>query len=178
MANINTLARPYAKAAFEFASAAKQTDAWSSMLMLAAAFVESTEVAQQLRNPALTSDRKSAFLVELAGDRIDEAFSNFVGVLGENDRLDLIPTISAQFELFKAEAERSVDVEIESAFEMDAEQLKNLAAALSKRLDRTVQPTTIVNPALIGGVIIRAGDLVIDGSVRGKLNKLAEALKS
>ena len=178
MANINTLARPYAKAAFEFASAANKTDAWSSMLMLSAAFVESAEVAQQLHNPAFTSERKSAFLAELAGDRIDEEFRNFVGVLGENDRLDLIPTICAQFELLKAESERSVDVVIETAFEMDAEQLKNLAAALSKRLDRTVQPTTTVNPALIGGVIIRAGDMVIDGSVRGKLQKLAEALKS
>lgn len=178
MANINTLARPYAKAAFEFASAAKQTDAWSAMLALTAAFVESAEVVQQLRNPSFTSERKSAFLVELGGDRIDEAFRNFVGVLGENDRLELIPTISAQFELFKAEGERSIDVEIESAYEMDAEQLNNLAAALSKRLDRTVQPSTSVNPALIGGVIIRAGDLVIDGSVRGKLQKLAEALKS
>lgn len=178
MATINTLARPYAKAAFEFASAAKQSDAWSSMLALAAAFVESPEVIAQLRNPALTWERKSALLAELCADRIDESFRNFVVALGENDRLELLPTIRDQFELLKAEAERSLEVEIETAHELSAEQLQTLAAALSKRLDRTVQPTLVVNSALIGGLIVRAGDLVIDGSVRGKLNQLAEALKS
>lgn len=178
MATINTLARPYAKAAFEFASAAKQSDAWSNMLALAAAFVDSPEVIAQLRNPALTWERKAELLAELCGDRIDEPFRNFVVALGENDRLELLPTVREQFEELKAEAERSIEVEIETAHELSAEQLQTLAAALSKRLDRTVQPTPVVNPALIGGLIVRAGDLVIDGSVRGKLNQLAEALKS
>lgn len=178
MATINTLARPYAKAAFEFAGAAKQADAWSNMLALAAAFVESPEVIAQLRNPALTSERKAQLLAELCAERIDESFCNFVMALGENDRLEVLPTVRDQFELLKAEAERSIEVEIETAHELSAEQLQTLAAALSKRLDRTVQPTPVINPALIGGLIIRAGDLVIDGSVRGKLNQLAEALKS
>ena len=178
MATINTLARPYAKAAFEFASAAKQNDAWSNMLALSAAFVESPEVIAQLRNPALTRDRKAEVLVQLCAEGIDESFRNFVVALGENDRLELLPTVRDQFEMLKAEAERSLDVEVETAHELSAEQLQTLAAVLSKRLDRTVQPTPIVNPALIGGLIIRAGDLVIDGSVRGKLNQLAEALKS
>lgn len=178
MATINTLARPYAKAAFEFASAAKQTDAWSNMLALSAAFVESPEVIAQLRNPALTRDRKAEVLVQLCAESIDESFRNFVVALGENDRLELLPTVLEQFETLKAEAERSLEVVVETAHELSAEQLQTLAAALSKRLDRTVQPTPIVNPALIGGLIIRAGDLVIDGSVRGKLNQLAEALKS
>ena len=178
MATINTLARPYAKAAFEFACAANQSEAWSNMLALAAAFVESPEVIAQLRNPALTCERKVGFLVELCTGRIDESFGNFVMALGENDRLELLPTVRDQFAALKAEAERSIDVEVETAHELSAEQLQTLAAALSKRLDRTVQPTPVVNPALIGGLIIRAGDLVIDGSVRGKLNKLAEALKS
>ncbi|SDU03475.1 F0F1 ATP synthase subunit delta [Geopseudomonas guangdongensis] len=178
MATINTLARPYAKAAFEFASAAKQSDAWSNMLALAAAFVESPEVTAQLRNPALTWQRKAEFLAELCAERIDESFRNFVVALGENDRLELLPTVRDQFEALKAEAERSIEVEVETAHELSAEQLQTLAAALSKRLDRTVQPTPVVNSALIGGLIIRAGDLVIDGSVRGKLNQLAEALKS
>lgn len=178
MATINTLARPYAKAAFEFASAAKQSDAWSNMLALAAAFVESPEVIAQLRSPALTGERKAEFLVALCADRIDESFRNFVVALSENDRLELLPTVRDQFALLKAEAERSIEVEVETAHELSAEQLQTLAAALSKRLDRTVHPTPVVNPALIGGLIVRAGDLVIDGSVRGKLNKLAEALKS
>ena len=135
-------------------------------------------IKQRIAKLDVSAQARNEGTVVSVSDGIDEAFRNFVGVLGENDRLELIPTISVQFELLKAEGERSIDVEIESAYEMDAEQLNNLAAALSKRLDRTVQPTTTVNPALIGGVIIRAGDLVIDGSVRGKLHKLAEALKS
>jgi len=178
MANINTLARPYAKAAFEFASAAKQSDAWSNMLAVSAAFVETPEVVEQLRNPALTSARKAEVLAQLCAEQIDEPFRNFVSALGDNDRLELLPTVRDFFETYKAEAERSIEVEVETAFELSAEQLQTLAAALSKRLDRTVQPTPVVNAALIGGLIIRAGDLVIDGSVRGKLNQLAEALKS
>lgn len=178
MATINTLARPYAKAAFEYASAAKQTDMWSGMLVLVAAFVGSPEVAAQLRNPALTWARKAEFLSDLCADRIDESFRNFLVALSENNRLELLPTICDQFIALKADAERSIEVEVETARELSAEQLKTLAAALSKRLDRTVKPTPILNPALIGGLIIRAGDLVIDGSVRGKLNQLAEALKS
>ena len=140
MINTNTLARPYAKAAFEFASAAQQADAWLNMLSLSAAAVQTPAVAQQLVNPALTDEQKVNVLAQICAGHLD--------------------------------------VEVESAFELNAEQLQTLAAALSKRLDRTVQPKPVVNPALIGGVVIRAGDLVIDGSVRGKLNKLAEALKS
>ncbi|MCL7461430.1 F0F1 ATP synthase subunit delta [Pseudomonas sp. NW5] len=178
MATINTLARPYAKAAFEHACAVAQTDAWVNMLALAASFVESPEVTAQLRNPALTTARKCAFVAELCAERIDESFRNFLVALSENDRLELLPTVREQFDALKAEADRALEVQIETAHELNAEQLQTLAAALSKRLDRTVQPTPIVNPALIGGLIIRAGDLVIDGSVRGKLNQLAEALKS
>ncbi|WBE25659.1 F0F1 ATP synthase subunit delta [Denitrificimonas caeni] len=178
MLNINTLARPYAKAAYEYASAAGQVDAWSAMLALTAAAVTEPVIINQLGNPALTRDGKVAFLKQLCEGNIDETFGNFLRVLGENDRLTLLPMVQEMFEAIKAEANRTLEVEVESAFELSAEQLQTLAAALSKRLDRTVQPKATVNPALIGGLHIRAGDLVIDGSVRGKLNKLAEALKS
>jgi F-type H+-transporting ATPase subunit delta len=178
MLNINTLARPYAKAAHEFASVAGQVDAWSAMLALTAAAVTEPVIIKELGDPKLTRDGKVAFLKKLCEGNIDETFGNFLRVLGENGRLTLLPMVSELFEAFRAEAERTVEVEVQSAFELSAEQLQTLAAALSKRLDRTVQPKAIVNPALIGGLHIRAGDLVIDGSVRGKLNKLAEALKS
>lgn len=178
MINTNTLARPYAKAAFEFASAAQQADAWLNMLSLSAAAVQTSAVAQQLVNPALTDEQKVNVLAQICAGHIDASFSNFLRSLGSNDRLSLLPVVREQFAVLKAEAERALDVEVESAFELNTEQLQTLAAALSKRLDRTVQPKPVVNPALIGGVVIRAGDLVIDGSVRGKLNKLAEALKS
>jgi F-type H+-transporting ATPase subunit delta len=109
---------------------------------------------------------------------IDEGFGNFIRTLAEHDRLPLIPVIAELYEQHKAEHDRSIVVEVESAFELSDDQQKTLATALTKRLDRTVTPHVTINPALIGGVLIRAGDLVIDGSVRGKLDKLAEALKS
>ena len=98
--------------------------------------------------------------------------------LGENDRLNVLPTVYELYEELRAETERTVEGEVETAFELSTEQLNNLAAALSKRLDRTVNLQQVVNPALIGGVVIRAGDVVVDGSVRGKLSQLAESLNS
>ena len=178
MLNINTLARPYAKAAYEFSSAAGQVDAWSAMLAFTAAAVTEPAIISELANPKLTREGKVAFLKQMCEDNIDETFGNFLRVLGENGRLTLLPTVQEMFEAVKAEANRTVEVEVQSAFELSAEQLQTLAAALSKRLDRTVEPKATVNPALIGGLHIRAGDLVIDGSIRGRLNKLAEALKS
>lgn len=178
MINTQTLARPYAKAAFEFASAAGRIDAWSGMLSLAAVAVDVPQVAELLKNPRLTSESKVGTLVKLFGSDIDEAFRNFVITLGDNDRLEVLPTIRELFEELKAEAEKTLDVEVQTAFELTPAQLQTLAAALSKRLDRTVNPQQVVNPALIGGVFIRAGDVVVDGSVRGKLSQLAESLKS
>ncbi|MCQ4286419.1 F0F1 ATP synthase subunit delta [Pseudomonas stutzeri] len=178
MINTQTLARPYAKAAFEFASAAGRIDAWSGMLSLAAVAVDVPQVAELLKNPRLTSESKVQTLVQLFGSDIDEAFRNFVSTLGDNDRLDVLPMIGELFEELKAEAEKTLDVEVQTAFELSPAQLQTLAAALSKRLDRTVNPQQVVNPALIGGVVIRAGDVVVDGSVRGKLSQLAESLKS
>ncbi|TBU98665.1 F0F1 ATP synthase subunit delta [Stutzerimonas kirkiae] len=178
MINTQTLARPYAKAAFEFASAGGQTESWSGMLNLAAIAVEVPEVAEFLKNPRLTSEEKVKTLVDALGDYIDEAFRNFVNALGEYDRLLVLPTVRTLFEDLKAEADKTIDVEVQTAYELSAEQLQTLAAALSKRLDRTVNPQQVVNPALIGGLLIRAGDVVVDGSVRGKLSQLAESLKS
>lgn len=178
MATINTLARPYAKAAFEYASTANTLDAWSGMLALAAAAVEDEAFAQRMRNPGLTDERKAEDLLMVCEGYIDEGFGNFVKTLAEHDRLPLIPVIAELYEQHKAEHDRSIVVEVESAFELSNDQQKTLATALTKRLDRTVTPHVTINPALIGGVLIRAGDLVIDGSVRGKLDKLAEALKS
>ena len=178
MINTQTLARPYAKAAFEFAGSAGRIDAWSGMLSLAAVAVEVPQIADLLKNPRLTSESKVKTLVQLLGSDVDEAFRNFVSTLGDNDRLDVLPTIRELFEELKAEAEKTIDVEVQTAFELTPAQLQTLAAALSKRLDRTVNPQQVVNPALIGGVVIRAGDVVVDGSVRGKLSQLAESLKS
>lgn len=178
MLNTITLARPYAKAAYEFAAGAGQADAWTALLALTASAVEDTVVLGQLGNPELSSEQKVALLAQLSEAAGNKDFVNFLHVLGENDRLAILPAIYEAFFEMKEQADRTQVVEVQSAFELSAEQLQTLAAALSKRLDRTVVPQASVNKALLGGLIIRAGDLVIDGSVRGKLNKLAEALKS
>ncbi|AJE23452.1 F0F1 ATP synthase subunit delta [Azotobacter chroococcum] len=178
MINNQTLARPYAKAAFEYASAANSSDAWSGMLSLAAAVVEAPEVAELLRNPRLTRESKVEAVLRLFAADVDEAFRNFITNMGEHDRLFVLSTVRELFEAYKAEADKTLDVELETAYELSAEQLETLAAALSKRLDRSVNPRQVVNPALIGGLVIRAGDVVVDGSVRGKLSQLAESLKS
>ncbi len=178
MATITTLARPYAKAAFEFATSAAALDAWSGMLALTAAVATEPAFVERMRDPALTRDRKADDLLMVCEGRVNEEFGNFLRTLADNDRLLLIPDIAELFEQYKAEHDRSITVEVESPFELSDDQQTTLATALSKRLDRKVTPHVTINPSLIGGVLIRAGDLVIDGSVRGKLEKLAEALKS
>lgn len=178
MLNTITLARPYAKAAYEFAAGAGQADAWAALLALAAQAVNEPVVIQQLGNPELSSEQKVALLTQLSEGNGNTEFVNFLHVLGDNDRLAILPAVYEAFFELKEAADRTQEVEVQSAFELSAEQLQTLAAALSKRLDRTVVPRATVNKALLGGLVIRAGDLVIDGSVRGKLEKLAEALKS
>ena len=178
MAELTTLARPYAKAAFEYAQAHQQLAAWSAMLGLAAAVSQDDTMQRVLKAPRLTSAQKAASFVEVCGDKFDAQAQNFIHVISENGRLVLLPEIAEQFELYKAEQEKSVDVEVTSAFALSAEQQDKLAKVLSARLSREVRLHAAEDSSLIGGVVIRAGDLVIDGSVRGKLAKLAEALKS
>jgi F-type H+-transporting ATPase subunit delta len=178
MAELTTLARPYAKAAFEHARAQQQLTNWSAMLGLAAAVSQDDTVQRMLKAPRLTSAEKAAAFIEVCGDEFNAQVRNFIQVLAENERLLLLPEIDALFELYKSEQEKSVDVEVTSAFALSAEQQDKLAKVLSARLSREVRLHAAEDPALIGGVVIRAGDLVIDGSVRGKIAKLAEALKS
>ena len=178
MAELTTLARPYAKAAFEYAQGKQQLAAWSAMLGLAAAVSADDTMQQVLKAPRLTSADKAATFNEVCGDKFDANAQNFISILAENDRIGLLNEIAALFEVYKAEQEKSVDVEVTSAFALSAEQQDKLAKVLSARLSREVRLHAAEDAALIGGVVIRAGDLVIDGSVRGKLAKLAEALKS
>ncbi len=179
MTNNQTFARPYAKAAFELACESGTTDAWLKSLGLVATLVKVPEVAAMLGNPRLTRDSKAKSLINLLSKKdLDSAFRNFLMTMGDNDRLEILPAVYELFDELRLEAEKAQTVEVETAYELKAEQLETLAASLSKRLDRTVNLQQVVNPALIGGLLIRAGDVVIDGSVRGKLSQLAEALKS
>ncbi|GLK87309.1 F0F1 ATP synthase subunit delta [Pseudomonas turukhanskensis] len=177
MAELTTLARPYAKAAFEYAQAHQQLANWSAMLGLAAAVSQDATVQRVLTAPRLTSTDKATAFIEVCGDKFDAKVQNFIQVLAENNRLALLPQIADLFELLKAEQEKSVDVDVTSAFALNDEQQDKLAKVLSARLGREVRLHAAEDASLIGGVVIRAGDLVIDGSVRGKIAKLAEALK-
>lgn len=178
MAELTTVARPYAKAAFQFADENGALAEWSAMLKFLAAVTQQDAVAQYLENPKITSDRKSEGFLKLCADQLDPAGSNFVSLLAQNKRLPALPEIAVLFEALKSEKEQSVDAVISSAFPLSPEQTNKLADSLKKKLGREVNVTTEIDNTILGGVIIKAGDLVIDGSVRGKLAKLAETLNS
>ena len=178
MAESITIARPYAKAAFQAAKDSQALTEWSEMLGYASAVAVDENMVAVLENPALTSEQKAQFFIDVCGENLTNEVKNFVFVLSENNRLGLVSDIAELFESLKAQLEQSLDVSIESAFELSDVQSEKLAQALSKKLDRKVVIASTVNQALIGGVIIRANDLVIDASVRGKIAKLAEAISA
>ena len=178
MAELSTLARPYAKAAFEYALEKSVLAEWSTQLTTLAAVVEHEGMAQVLVNPELTNEQQASMLSDVCGESIGVELKNFISILATNKRLILLPEIQKQFELYKANQEKSVDVEVISAFELPEATVTQLASALGQKLARQVKVSSSTDSELLGGVLIRAGDTVIDGSVRGRLNKLAEALNS
>ena len=178
MAELSTLARPYARAAFEYARDKGSLSDWSAQLHTAAAVAQDEVVAVLLGSPSSTTEQMAATMVEICGDSLEDDGRNFIRVLASNKRLPLLPEISGLFDQYKANQEKTVDVDVISAFELSGDTEQSLAEVLSKKLEREVRVDTSVDQSLIGGVLIRAGDLVIDGSVRGRLNKLAEAMNS
>ncbi|MGK0440729.1 MAG: F-type H+-transporting ATPase subunit delta [Pseudohongiellaceae bacterium] len=178
MAELSTLARPYAKAAFEFADSVNELAEWSTQLATAAAVAQAENITKVLTSPSLTTDQQAQTFIDVCGDALNGKAKNFIRVLADNKRLALLAEISALYEGFKANREKSVDVEIATAFELDADIQDQLAKALSSKLKREVKVQTTINKDLLGGVVIRAADVVIDGSVRGRLAKLGEAMKA
>ncbi len=178
MADRATIARPYARAAFAHASEAKDLVAWSKLLGASAAAVSDLRVNRLLNHPLVTGEQLVALLVDVSKKAAGEAGRNFLGTLAENRRLGLLPEISAQFEVLRAEVEGVVDVLVTSAREIAAPQQKKLTEALKRRLGRDVRMQIRLDDSLIGGAIVRAGDLVIDGSLKGRLARLDSALKN
>jgi F-type H+-transporting ATPase subunit delta len=176
MAEQSTVARPYAKAAFEYARDQQALDAWSQSLAMAGAIVKDRHVAGLLGSPKLSSEQKTSLLADMLSDNADEAFKRFLTTLADQRRLTALDAIADQFEHLRAEHEQRIDVTVVSAYKLTSAQRTKLANALKKRLNREISITTRVDKSLIGGVILRAGDTVIDGSVRGRLNRLSEAL--
>lgn len=176
MADKSTIARPYAKAAFEEARARGRLGPWSEALRTAAAVVGDPRVEALLGNPRVTPQELAALVIEIAGPQLDEEGRNFVRTLADNRRLALLPEVSERFDELKSEAEGVIDVTVTSAAPLDDSQRGKLASALQKRLGRTVRLQCATDPALIGGAVLRAGDLVIDGSLRGRLERIAYEL--
>ena len=178
MAELTTLARPYARASFEVALQDSALEEWSRILSLSAAITGQDEVSAVLASPSLSTEQISESFIKVCGDELNAKAKNFVRLLAENKRLVLLPEISALFEGLKANQEKAVDVEITTAFEISSDVSNKLAESLKDRLQREIKLATSVDQSLIGGAIIRAGDNVIDSSVRGKLSKLAELMNS
>jgi F-type H+-transporting ATPase subunit delta len=178
MAERATIARPYAKAAFEYARAANALAAWSLGLQSAAEVVADPRVAELINDPRWTPADLAGLIIDAAGAKLDAAMQNFVRVLAENHRLVLLPEIAAHYEAARAQVENTVDVEVVSAVALDAAQQDKLKQALNTRLRRQVHMQNSVDASLLGGAVIRAGDLVIDGSLKGRLERLGTELAS
>ncbi len=176
MAEIETLARPYAEAVFALAKEQQALPKWSQMLRLLAELCDDERIAALAVDPRVSPAQLTGLLLDIGGANLSEDAKNFVRLLVQNDRVMLLPAIAAQFERLKADAEGIVEVEAIAAFELNSEQIKQITQSVQKKLGREVRLHTRVDKALIGGVIIRAGDLVIDGSVRGHLHDLAAQL--
>ena len=177
-AELSTIARPYARAAFAYAVEQEGgLGRWSSMLGLMASAVSQDVVTAKLDDPRLTTEDGAAFLGSLLDTDINDDARNFINVLAEYGRIELLPNIAEQYELLKADHERTINVEVTSAYEVSDEESDKLSAALQTKLQRDINLTTAVDASLVGGVVIKAEDTVIDGSIRGKLRKLSQVLQ-
>jgi F-type H+-transporting ATPase subunit delta len=183
MADNITIARPYARALFELANDAGTLGSWSASLTIAGQLLADKALVEYLGNPEFNNEQRLDFLTGLflkagadvfAGD--DKHGTNFVKLLLENRRAAVLPEISTHFEALKAKVENSVDATVTSATKLSDKQVDEIGAALKARLGRDVRIETEIDENLIGGAVIRAGDVVIDGSLRARLEGLATAL--
>lgn len=178
MTDKTTIARPYARAAFAAAQAHKVLPAWADALHTAAAVVHDPRVASLLGNPRVTSTKLADFMVSIGGEKLGKEWHELVLMLTQNGRLNLLAEIATLFDALKDEQEGVVDVTVTAATALDAKQQEILTAALTRRLKSQVRLHTEVDAKLIGGAVIRAGDLVIDGSLRTRLERMAFELSA
>lgn len=178
MSSLKTLARPYAKAAFELAQAAKALPAWDEMLGLAASIASDEKVLHLIDSPHFSDEQVLQLITDAAGEAFNEQFRGFLAVLAENGRLPLLAEIKGIYSRMRQEAERRLVARVVSAIGLDDDQRKRMQQALSKRFDADIELENEIDPGIIGGAVIYAGDEVIDGSLRGRLRKLEQSLLS
>lgn len=175
MAEMITIARPYAEAAFKFARDAQALPAWSDALARLAAVLATDAAHELVGHPGLPPAALAGALVETAGG-LDAAQSNFVRLLADNERLTALADIASLFEGLRNAHEGVLEAAISSAFPIDSAQVESIVSTLAQRYGQRIKASVSVDPELIGGVSIRIGDEVIDASVRGKLAQMASAL--
>lgn len=173
MTDKTTIARPYARAAFAAAQARGFLPVWSDALHTAAAVVQDPGVESLLGNPRVTSKQLADLVIDVGGGKLGAEWNELVLALAQNGRLSILPEIATLFDALKDETEGVVDVTVTAATALDAKQQETLTAALTRRLKRQVRLHNAVDRTLIGGAVIRAGDLVIDGSLRTRLERMA-----
>lgn len=177
MAEKTTIARPYAQATLALAKEQNALQQWSDMLQFASAVAADEDMAALIDSPKLSSEQLAGLFLDICGDKLNEHGKNMIRVLAENDRLDVLAEITELFEIERAQSEGTIEAQVISAVELSDAQKSGITESLKKRLGRDVTLNCSVDAAIVGGAIIRAGDVVIDGSVTGKLDKLATALK-
>ena len=175
MAEFATLARPYANAAFDVAKSAGRLEEWSRGLNLLALAGEDPNLKAMIQSPTATTAEKAFKLAELFRDDLLDSVRQFVHVLAENKRLSLLAEITTQFEVWRADEARTLDVEVTTAVPLSDSEQNRFQEILERRFEQQINLTTAVDETIIGGAHIRAGDTVIDGSLRGRLAKLGEA---
>ncbi len=176
MAELTTLARPYAKAAFEYAIEAKQLAEWSELLGFAALVVGDESMQQLLTSPHLTKEEQSTAMLKVCEDKIDAKGINFIKLLAQNKRLLALPEIEVLFNFLRSEFEKTIEAQVTSATALSEKQITQLKEKLAAKLGRQVEISVDLDADLLGGLVIQAEDLVIDGSVRGQLAKLSDTL--
>ena len=176
MSSLTTLARPYAKAAFELANSDCNLAAWDDMLSAVAIITADEGMANWLQSPHSTAEKAVEITVEAMGGEVDSRFQGYLGVLADNDRLSLCSEISRMFEYLRADAERRLQVRVVSATALQEADIERMQSALAKRFDREITLSNEIDTDVLGGAIIYAGDQVIDGSLLGRLKRLEASL--
>lgn len=177
MSEAKTIARPYAVAAWKHAVSDSKQDLWSEMLDFMATVVSNDAMSAIVKDPRVDADTLAGLMLEICGGRINDVADAFVRLLVDNGKLSLMPEIAEVYSELQAEAGGAVQAKLIAAYPVNAKFEQAISSAMKKRLDREVTFTTDIDKSLLGGVIIRAGDMVIDASVRGQIEALAADLR-
>lgn len=177
MSELATLARPYATAVFKRAAETNTMSDWSDVLAFISTVTSAKTVSEIVDNPKVSKDRLSTLLLDICQGQVSTEGENFLKLLVQNSRRDLVPDIALQFEQLKAAHEGYVDVEVASAFALSKDEQKKFTTSLEKTLNKKVRMNVTIDRSLIGGVLVRAGDRVMDGSVKGQLQHMQKSLQ-